>query len=153
MLTFQIERFEQVVSELAAIFPQHWQELALFRHQMALAPQYREYARREQAGSLFLTTARWNARIVGYYVAQCQPGFHYEHTLTATQDMVYVVPEARNRGLALPLFRLVEAELRRRGVKLWYSGYKAHNPLGMPRLLGLLGFVPADNYMAKWLGD
>ncbi len=152
MITAQVERFEQCLPELASIFPAHWDELALFKDRMPLAPQYREYVRREQAGALFLATVRWDGSIVGYYVAQVQPGFHYERTLTATLDMVYVIPEYRDRGLALPLFRCVEKELKRRGAQVWYSGYKAHNPLGMPQLLGMLGFEAADNYMVKWIG-
>lgn len=139
--------------ELAAVFPQHWTELALFRDRMPLAPQYQEYVRREQQGSLFLATARWDGRIAAYYTAQCQPGLHYGETFTGTQDMVYVVPELRGRGLALPLFRLVERELKRRGVQVWYAGYKTHNPLGMPRLLTRFGFITADTYMAKWIGQ
>ncbi len=153
MITAQIERFELCLPELAAIFPDHWEELGLFRQSMPLAPQYHEYVRREQAGALFLATVRWDGRIVGYYVAQVQPGFHYERTLTATQDMVYVLPEFRNHGLALPLFRRVEKELRRRGAQIWYAGWKTHSPLGMDRLLGMFGFIPADTYVAKWLGD
>lgn len=152
MISAQIESFEACAAELAAIFPQHWEELALFRDRMPLCPQWQEYARRERDGILFLATVRWNGRIVGYYTAQVAPGFHYGTTLTGTHDLVYVIPEARERGLALPLFRCVERELKRRGTKLWFSGYKEHNPLGMPKLLDRLGFAPADHYYAKWIG-
>ncbi len=153
MITAQVESFVDCASELAAIFPQHWDELALFRDRMPLAPQWQEYARRERDGVLFLVTVRWNGKIVGYYTAQVAPGFHYSQTLTGTHDLVYVIPEARERGLALPLFRCVERELKRRGVRLWFSGFKTHNPLGMPDLLDRLGFVPADQYCAKWIGE
>ncbi len=152
MITFQIESFVACAPELMQLFPVHWNELAIFRNRMPLAPQYQEYARRERDGILFLATARQNGNIVGYYTAQCAPGFHYQSTLTATQDLVYILPEVRNRGLALPLFRLVEKELRRRGVGLWYAGYKTRNHLGMATLLERLGFSAADTYMAKWLG-
>jgi GNAT superfamily N-acetyltransferase len=152
MLTTQVESFADCANELAQIFPQHWEELALFKDRMPLSPQWSEYVRREREGLLFLATVRWNAKIVGYYTAQVAPGFHYSRTLTGTHDLVYVIPEARERGLALPLFRCVERELKRRGVKLWYSGYKTSNDLGMPLLLDRLGFVPADSYSAKWIG-
>lgn len=153
MITTQIESFVDCLPELTRLFPIHWEELALFKDRMPLAPQYAEYARREREGVLFLATARWNGDIVGYYTAQCAPGFHYGDTFTATHDLVYVLPEVRDRGLAFPLFRLVERELKRRGVQAWYSGYKAHNPLGMPELLSVLGFKPADSYMVKWIGQ
>lgn len=152
MITAQVESFERCLPELAAVFPQHWTELALFRDRMALAPQYDEYVRRERAGSLFLVTVRWDSKLAGYYTAQCQPGFHYADTLTGTQDLVYVVPELRDRGLSIPLFRCVERELRRRGVKLWYAGYKTAKPNGLPGLLKAFGFSDADTYMARWIG-
>lgn len=152
MITVQIDSFEECIPELRQIFVTHHQELGLFRDQMPLDPDYREYIRREREGSLFLTTVRWNGKIAAYYCAQVKPGFHYKSTLTGTMDLAYVVPEERNRGLAFPLFRATERELRRRGVKVWYSGYKDHNPLGMPGLHKALGFVPADHYVVKWIG-
>lgn len=152
MITAQVESFERAMPELAAIFPRHWEELALFRDKMPLAPQFAEYIRRERAGQLFLVTVRVDGRIAAYYTAQVAPGFHYGATLTAHMDMMFVVPDQRERGLALPLFRKVEDELRRRGVQLWYSGYKAHKPNQLDRLLPRLGFQPADVYMVKWIG-
>lgn len=152
MITVQIDSFEQCIPELRPLFHVHHTELGLFKDRMPLEPQYPEYIRREQEGGLFLTTARRNGILIAYYCAQVRPGFHYGTTLTGTMDLCYVVPEERNRGLALPLFRHTERELRRRGVKLWFSGWKDHNPLGMPELHRLLGFVPADHYAVRWLG-
>lgn len=152
MITAQIESFEQALPELRAIFPQHHAELALFKDRMPLSPQYDEYIERERAGRLFLVTVRLNGEIAGYYVAQVAPGFHYSETMTGTMDMCYVTTEQRGRGLSLPLFRCVERELRRRGVQVWYSGYKTERTFGMPGLLDLLKFGPADTYRAKWIG-
>jgi GNAT superfamily N-acetyltransferase len=129
LITVQVDSFELCIPELRELFPGHHRELALFQDRMPLAPDYAEYVRREREGSLFLTTARWNGRIVAYYVAQVRPGFHYSITLTGTMDILYVVPQFRNRGLALPLFRHTEQELRRRGVEVWYSGFKSANLL------------------------
>ncbi len=153
MITAQIEPFFSCWPELKEIFPSHHRELALFQDKMPLNPQETEYCNRNMFGVLFFATVRWNGKIAAYYIAQVQPGFHYGSTLTGTQDICYVLPELRNRGLAFPLFRLVEREMRRRGVKAWYSGWKTQNPLGMDRLLPALGFVPADTYAVKWLGD
>ncbi len=151
MITAAIESFAHAVPELMARFPQHWEELALFKDKMPLSPQYDEYIERESKGRLFLAAVRKDGELAGYYIAQVAPGFHYSQTLTAHMDICYIVPEHRHRGLAVPLFRATERELRRRGVKAWYSGYKLHNPLGMPRLHEILGFIPADMYYVKWL--
>lgn len=152
MLTVQLESFEDALPELRGIFPSHWEELALFRDRMPLAPQYPEYIRRNREGRLLLITARIDGRIAAYYTVQLAPGFHYGSTFTATMDMLYIIPELRGRGVSFPLFRFVEAELRRRGVWLWYSGFKTHSPLQLDKLLPALGFQPADTYLAKWIG-
>lgn len=153
MITVQVESFEGALPELREIFPRHWEELALFRAKMPLNPQYFSYIERERAGNLMLVTARQDGRIVAYYTVQIAPGFHYAATLTGHMDIMYVVPELRGRGLVLPLFKQVEEELKRRGVQIWYSGHKSHNPLRLDRLLPAFGFLPADSYFAKWIGD
>jgi L-amino acid N-acyltransferase YncA len=153
LVTAEVESFERAIPEIVKWFPQHWEELGIFKDRMPLVPQFDEYIARERQGRLFLVAVRKDGKIVGYYTAQVSPHLHYAHTLTAHMDMCYIPPEHRNRGIALPLFRTVERELRRRGVQMWYSGCKIHNPLGMPRLHELLGFVPSDEYYAKWLGD
>lgn len=152
MITVQVDSFEHCIPELLPLFQTHHVELGLFKDRMPLDPDLQEYVRREREGSLFLTSARRNGSIVAYYVAQIRPGFHYRSTLTGTADIFYVAPEFRNKGLALPLFRHTEQELKRRGVQVWYSGGKVHNPLGTPELHKLLGFAPADVYYAKWIG-
>lgn len=151
MLTFQVDSLKDSLPELIPIWSTHHVELGLMRDIMPLDPDVQEYIRREQVGELFLITGRRDGRIVAYYIAIVRPGFHYRSTLTAHMDIAFVVPEFRNRGLALPLFRHTEKELRRRGAKVWYSGNKIHNPLGMPELHGLLGFIPADTYFVKGL--
>lgn len=153
MITVQIDSFKECQKELAEIFITHWHELALFKDKMPLAPQYLEYVAREKDGVLFLTTVRVDGKLAAYYIAQVRPGFHYGSTLTGTMDILYVVPEFRGRGLAFPLFRYVERELRRRGVKVWYSGYKIHNPLGLDKLYDAFGFIDADIYKVKWIGE
>lgn len=152
MISAQVESFKRAIPELQQIISSHWEELALFQEKMPLKPQWDEYVRREESGNLFLATVRKNAAIVAYYIAQVAPGFHYSETLVGTMDIAYVVPHLRERGLAIPLFRCVEREMKRRGVKVWYSGFKANNPMGMDRLLTAFGFAPADIYCAKWIG-
>lgn len=134
------------------LFPTHHRELGLLRDRMPLDPDWHEYVRRERAGTLFIVTGRRDGAIVAYYVANAQPGFHYKSTLTGTADIYYVLPEWRDRGLSLPLFKQVERELQRRGVKVWYSGHKVNNPMGADKLHELMGFVPADHYWLKWIG-
>lgn len=153
MITAQIEPFEPCLPELLALWPSHWQELALFKDKIPLRPQVSEYITRTRAGTMFLATIRWNGRMAGYFLCAVNPGMHYGETLTATTDIFWVIPEARQRGLFLPLYRCVERELRRRGALAFYCGHKANNTLSLDKVLPKLGFIPADCYYLKWLGD
>lgn len=151
MITAAIENFELAIPEIKELIGLHWSELALNKDTVPLSPQWDEYVRREKSGALFLATVRRDGKIAAYYIAQVAPGFHYSQTLTGTMDIAYVVPNQRQRGLAIPLFRTVEREMRRRGVKIWFSGWKTNNPLGMDKLLDAFGFTPADTYAVKRL--
>lgn len=149
MITAQIEAVEACLPELLALWPRHWDELALFKDRVPLRPQTEEYVRRNRAGTLFLATIRWDGKMAGYFICQVQNGFHYGETLTATTDIYWIDPEFRDRGLFLPLFRCVERELRRRGAAVFYCGFKTTKPNSMNELLPKLGFEPADTYLAK----
>jgi len=153
MITAQIESFERALPELTPLFEQHWRDLALMQNRVPLAPQYGEYIRREREGSMTLATVRKDGGIVAYYTVQIAPGLHYSQTLTAHMDMMYIVENMKGRGLAFPLLRCVERELKRRHVKVWYSGWKAGKSQGMEYLHDLWGFEPADIHAVKWIGD
>lgn len=152
MITAQIEPIIACWEELQPLFVRHHAELALFQDRMPLSPQAEVYFERERNGSLFLATIRWNGKIVGYQITFVAPGFHYSATLTGTQDIVWILPEVRDRGLAFPLFRAVRRELERRGVSLWNCGLKHGKPLGLDKLLPKLGFSPSDDYFSQWIG-
>ncbi len=147
------EPIEPCLPELLALWPRHWEELAIFKDRIPLRPQTDEYIRRNMAGTLFLATIRWDGRMAGYFICNAAPGFHYGETLTGTMDIMWIDPDLRHRGLFLPLYRCVERELRRRGVKAFYCGHKTDKPLHMDKMLPKLGFIPADSYWIKWLGD
>lgn len=152
MITYQVEPYEQALPELKEIFPVHWLELALFQDRMPLKPQDNEYIARDRDGRLFLTTCRRNGELIGYYTCLVHNSLHYDIP-TALMDMIYMKIEFRSRGYAIRMIRFVEKELIKRGIQVWYSGFKTHKPLGLDRALTSLGFGPADTYLVKWIGS
>lgn len=151
MITAQTERWGDCLPELKALFPAHWEELALNKDKVPLSPDYATYARVEAAGELFLATLREDGRLAGYFVGIVAPGLHYSTCLTCILDLFWVHPKARGHTAELRLFRHVRSELEERGVQRWIAGSKLHNDCG--RLYEALGFEQTEKIYSMWIGD
>jgi GNAT superfamily N-acetyltransferase len=150
MLTTQVEPWSEFVVEVQPLFPQHWEELALNKDKVPLAPQYHVYAAREVAGELMVITLRDKGRLVGYFVGIVAPGLHYSTCLTLTMDIFWTHPDIRGGFAGVKLFRAVEKEAKRRGVQRMFYGSKLHKDCGS--LFRYLGLEPIETYYSKWIG-
>jgi GNAT superfamily N-acetyltransferase len=150
MLTTQVEPWSEFVVEVQPLFPQHWEELALNKDKVPLAPQYHVYAAREAAGELMVITLRDKGRLVGYFVGIVAPGLHYGTCLTLTMDIFWTHPDIRGGFAGVKLFRAVEKEAKRRGVQRMFYGSKLHKDCGS--LFRYLGLEPIETYYSKWIG-
>jgi len=152
MITTQIEKFEDRLPELQRLLPLHYQELALNQDKVPLSPQYGIYIERERRGELLFVTLREAGELVGYFIGFIAPGLHYSTCLTCTMDIFYVHPSKRGAGLpGVRLFRAVEKELKRRGVKRWFAGSKCRADASA--LFERLDFERVEVYYSKWIGD
>lgn len=149
-LTAQAEPFVPFLEEVKPLLPQHWEELALDRDKVALDPIYEEYLRMDAAGQMVAVTLRDRGKLVGYFVGVAKPHLHYRSCLTLHMDIFYLKPEVRGRMGGIRLFRAVEAEAKRRGVKRLYMGSKMHKDSS--RLFEALGYTPIETYFSKWVG-
>lgn len=152
MITVQLESFEERLDELKALLPMHWEELAINRDKVPLAPNFDFYIQYERGGQFIFMTLRENGLLKGYFIGFITPGLHYSETLTCKMDIFYIHPECRGSALpGLKLFRAVEKELRRRGVQQWYVGSKISHDASP--LFKRLGFEPIEVYHSKWIGE
>lgn len=151
MITTHLESFEQQLSELQALLPEHYKELALNQDQVPLAPQYEVYIERERAGGLLFMVLRDAGEMIGYFIGFIAPGLHYRTCLTCTMDIFYVRKDKRSGSAGIRLFRAVEDELRRRGVQRWFMGSKIHADASA--LFKRIGASPVETYYSKWLGE
>jgi GNAT superfamily N-acetyltransferase len=149
-LTAHVEDFFAALPEMLPMLPQHWEELALDKDQVPLDPRWDAYRAMYLRGELLLVTLRERGRLIGYSWTFIMPHMHYGSTLTATMDIFWIDPEYRGRMGGKRLFRAVEAELCRRGVKRWMVGSKLHKDSS--RLFLALGFRPAEVWLSKMLG-
>jgi len=152
MITAQLESFEERLEELQVLLPEHYKELAMDQDRVPLSPSYGVYVDHERAGGLIFMTLRENGKMMGYFIGFISPGLHYNTCLSCKMDIFYVHPSIRGNGLpGLKLFRAVEKELKRRGVKRWYVGSKMKADASP--LFKRLGFEPIEVYHSKWIGE
>lgn len=153
MITAQVEPYAACLPELVALYPAHWDELALDKDkpEAALDPMWGVYEDRDADGHILLVTLREDGRLVGYFLGFVAPGLHYRRCLTYHMDIFYIVRSARGKFGGKRMMRTLISECRRRGVKRMFVGEKLHCPAG--RLFEAVGFAPVETTYSLWLGD
>jgi len=149
-LSLQVEPFRAFCEEVKPLLPRHWEDLALDKEKVPLAPDWQRYALLDAQGALSVVTVREKGRLVGYSIMVVMPGLHYVTCLEARMDIFWLAPEVRGRMGGLRLFRAHERELQRRGVKRIYAGSKLHKDSS--RLFLAMGYQPVEQWFSKWIG-
>lgn len=151
MITAHLESFMANVEELKRVIPLHYEELALNKDKVPLAPRWDRYAYAESIGELFFVTLRDAGELVGYFIGFVAPGLHYETCLTCIQDIFYVKPDGRGAAAGDLLLDFVEKELKRRGVQRVIGNSKNHFPCAW--LFTRRKWEPIETLHMLWLGD
>lgn len=150
MLTFAVEKFTEFYGEALPLLHEHYAEISTHKdHDVPLQPMVDVYRSREADGSLLVVVGREEGRIVAYMLCFIAPGLHYRSCLTCTPDIFYVDAKKRNGMTGMRMFRFVEKELTRRGVKRWAVGSKVQHDASA--LFRFLGFEPVETTYEKWL--
>lgn len=151
MITAHVESFVASIDELKRVIPLHYEELALNKEKVPLAPRWDQYARAELNGELFFVALRDSGELAGYFIGFVGPGLHYETCLTCVQDIFYVKPDERGAAAGKILFDFVEGELKRRGVQRLIGNSKNHFPCAW--MFHKRGWEEIETIHSLWLGD
>lgn len=146
-LSMQVENFRDVIEEAKPLLQRHWEEIAHDKELVPLDPDWQRYALMEAMGQLSVVTVRVGGKMVGYCCMFVAPGMHYRSTLEARMDIFWIAPEYRGRYGGVRLFRAVERELKRRGVKRIYVGSKLVHDSS--RLFQAMGYTPVEAWFTK----
>lgn len=150
MITFAIESFSDVYGELLPLLHEHYAEISTHAaHGIPLDPMISAYRAREADGSLMMAIGREAGEIAAYFVCFVAPGLHYASCLTCSPDIFFVRPDLRIGRTGIRMFKFVETELRRRGVKRWAVGSKVQHDASA--LFRYLDFKPVETTYEKWL--
>ena len=149
MPVFAIERYADVINEAGPLIEKHYDELASYKD-ISLRLRHKLYQIAEILGEFVLFTVRDEGNLVGYAPFFLREPMHYEGSLWAFGDVIWVHPEWRKRGLGRELVQFCEAQLSKRGVAVVNLGMKtAHPALGV--LLESEGYGPKEIHYQKRL--
>ncbi len=153
-ITYDVEKWRDVLPEMEPILFQHWKEIALGQDKVPLDIAREKYQVMCDAGNLHIVTVRDDGKLVGYHVAIVSGHLHYLSTKHGITDVYYLMPEYRLGITGIRLFRRVEEEMRAIGVKKLFTGAKLHTADGKSgRLFEYLGYNHTENLYTKWIGD
>jgi hypothetical protein len=150
-VVFQVEKWRDARAEMEPILVKHWHEIALGHDKVPLDVAHERYNAMCDSGALHIVTARDNGVMVGYHAAIVGGHLHYESTLHGITDVYFILPEYRKGFTGILLFRFVEAELGKLGVKKIITGTKLH--LDMGPVLRRLGYGATETVYTKYIGD
>ena len=143
------ERMEDIVEEMKLLHQAHWNETEMHRHGIALNPDYDAFIRYERAGRYVLFTLKQTT-------AGCRATAPCTWTKTpirkrsiATEDTLYLLPEARKGRTAKRFIAYCENSLKSLGVKEINVSVKTVNKAG--RFFGMLGYRHVENGLSKIL--
>jgi GNAT superfamily N-acetyltransferase len=151
VIAIQRERLSSVHDEILPLLEKHWQEIALNRDKIRLAPDWESYWKKDECGDLHIITVRIDGKLVGYHVAFLLRHLHYQEDVIAATDIYYIDPQVRGAGIGASLFLEVERSLRSLGVKKIVSMTKIHQDHG--KLLTALGYEAVETVYSKYIGE
>lgn len=150
-LVFRVERYEDIETELVAIYPEHYEELAVNKHRKRLNPDYETYHAMARMGVLHIPTARdaVTGELVGYFIFIIRQNVHYKDIRTAYNDIFFLRKAYRRGHNGLRFVRFVLDSMKARGVDEVYCGTKLHNDFGP--IFERFGFAPIERIYTKLL--
>lgn len=144
---FAAERLSAVWDEAQPLVAAHYREIA-HHADIALNPDRDCYFAAEEAGHLRCFTARKETKLIGYAVYFVRHSLHYQQSLQAVQDVLFLDP--RERGSAGARFiAWCDRKLRDDGVQLVWQHMKAAHSFGP--MLERMGYELIDLVYARRL--
>jgi GNAT superfamily N-acetyltransferase len=116
------ENFAGVRDEIEPLMRQHYEEIALYKDRIPLAPDWGRYRHMEETQSLAVYTAREDGALIGYSVFLLSYHLHYVHTLVAANDVLFLDRDHRKGSTGIKLIKHSEQELKKLGVEriMWH---------------------------------
>lgn len=150
MITIQRETVDQCVGDIPPLLQAHWEEVALYRDEVPLSPQFDRYRAIEKTGRLVVITARYEGALIGYSVFIINQHLHYSTCRVASNDVLFLVKDYRKGSDAgRRLIRASEVLLSSMGVQRMTWHIKPKNDWSP--ILVRMGYEREEIIMGKLL--
>lgn len=146
--TFALERMADILQEMMPLHQAHWKETEEHRHGLELKPDYDKFIRHERAGRCVVFTLRKEGRLLGNFSLYLSRSMHTQ-TLMATEDTLFLLPEARKGRTAARFIGYAERNLKWLGVREINVSVKVVNQAG--RYFQIIGYKHVSNGLTKVL--
>ncbi len=147
-IIFARERIEHIVDEVKPLHRAHWEETEAHRHRLPFRPDYAAFIQYERSGRYVLLTARRNGRLLGNCAMYLDKSAHTQ-TFIATEDTLYLLPEARSGRTARRFVAYVEHAMQLLGAAEINITVKTMNKAA--RFFQMLGYRHVENGLTKIL--
>lgn len=151
MITFQEEKFKEVIDEIKPLLESHYEEIAMYKDQVPFDPDYERYSQMCDLGVLHVVTARDEGRIVGYYISFIVPHIHYKTTMYANNDILFLHPDYRGTTAAPRMFKFAEKALKDKGVDVMMIHMKTYS--SFDRMLERMGWDYTERLYTKCIKE
>lgn len=149
MLILQRERAHTLWPEIMPLLIEHKEEIAHYQD-IELDPDIDAYNTCDMMGMLRCYTARLNGELVGYACFFVKQNMHYQGSMQAVQDVLFVTKPHRHGRVGYKLIRFSEEELRKEGCQVCYQHLKCNRPETIA-LFHKMGYEDIDLIVAKRL--
>ena len=95
-LVIKEELYDDVILDILPLLHEHWVDIAEFKEDFTLNPDFNLYQQLNQAGHLRIITARKEGVLVGYMIVMVTPHIHYKHKIIAKTDVLFLTKTHRS---------------------------------------------------------
>lgn len=147
-MEFREVHFPDVCHQLAPMFEEHYKEIARYKD-IPLKLNIDKYSHIAGSGGFKFYVAYQDNLIQGYAGFFVSPHMHYDDSLQANQDVIYIDKKLRKTGIGSKFIEYCDDELKKLGVQVVYHHSKVAADFG-PTLKNL-GYEHVENIYGKRL--
>jgi GNAT superfamily N-acetyltransferase len=123
-----VQKYADVIEDIKPLLGAHHEELALYKDEIPLDPDYGLYQKLNEMGLIRAYTVRLGGALIGYAIFSIVARhLHYAHRW-AINDILWIHKDHRHFGIGSELCDVFEEDLRREGPIVIHIETKDHEP-------------------------